>query len=74
METNVTFVVLLLVIAMSTLAGWYFSHIKEAEKPVKVMIFVLYFWGFVFLQLIILAILYQFGAVDFLQNNGYITD
>ncbi len=59
-------IVLMLMIFTSTIAGWSFSRYKQAEIPIKVMIFMLYFWLFVFIQLIIFAIMYQFGMLDFL--------
>ena len=51
---------LMVLISISTAAGWFFSHAKVAEKPVKVMLFVLYFWLFVFIQLVVFAVLYHF--------------
>jgi hypothetical protein len=34
--------------------------------PVKVMLFMLYFWLFAFIQIVIFALLHQFGLLDFL--------
>lgn len=51
---------------LSTIAGWLFSRSKKAETPIKVMVFVLYFWLFAFIQMIVFAVLYQFGLLDFL--------
>lgn len=57
---------LLVMIFISTLAGWFFSRSKKSEKPVRVMLFVLYFWLFVFIQLITFAVLHYFGMLDFI--------
>ena len=59
-----TIIILLIIIFVSTFVGWFFSRLKEAEKPVKVMLFVLYFWGSFFVQLMIFAALYHFGLLD----------
>lgn len=61
---DATVIGLLLIVSIASLAGWFFSHSKEAEKPVKVMLFVLYFWGVVFAQLIVFSLFYQFGFLD----------
>lgn len=55
---------ILVLISISTAAGWFFSHAKVAEKPVKVMLFVLYFWLFLFVQVVIFALLYHFEMFD----------
>lgn len=55
---------IILVIFLSVIASWFFCRSKKAETPVKVMIFILYFWIFVFIQLIVFAVLYQFGILD----------
>ena len=62
---------LMVIILISTGAGWFFSHAKEVEKPVKVMLFVLYFWLFVFIQLVVFAVLYHF---DILNLSAYLED
>jgi hypothetical protein len=55
---NEAIVALLIIVALSTLvAGWLAAQ-KEAERPVKVMIFVGYFWLLAFIQL-------------FLASSGY---
>ena len=60
-----TFVIgLIILISISTLAGWFFSRAKEAEKAIKVMLFVLYFWLFFFIQVVIFALLYHFDMFD----------
>ncbi len=58
-----TVLVVIGVMLISTLTGWFFSHSKEAEMPVKVMLFVLYFWVSVFIQIIIFAGLYHFDLL-----------
>ena len=63
-KMNTMVIGLMVLILISTAAGWFFSHAKEAEKPVKVMLFVLYFWLFVFIQLVVFAVLYHFGLFD----------
>lgn len=52
---------------LSTLAGWFVVSRKMVEKPVKIILFVLYFWGFVFFQLIIFALFYQFDIANIRQ-------
>ena len=66
---NTMVIGLMVLISISTAAGWFFSHAKEAEKPVKVMLFVLYFWLFVFIQLVVFAVLYHF---DILNLSAYL--
>jgi hypothetical protein len=61
---NSTVIGLFIVILISTIAGWLISRSKQVEKPVKAMLFVLYFWVFVFIQLVIFSVLYQFGILD----------
>jgi hypothetical protein len=61
---DIMMVALLVAILISTLAGWLISRSKQVEKPVKVMLFVLYFWGVLFVQLVIFAVLYQLGLLD----------
>ncbi len=51
---------LLVVIVISTLAGWYVSSRKQAEKAIKIMLFLLYFWVFAFLQIALFAVVYYF--------------
>ena len=46
---------LLIVIGLSALGGWLLIVGKEAEKPVKAMMFVAYFWMLAFSQLLLLA-------------------
>jgi len=55
---------LFIIIAVSAGGGWFISSAKQVEKPVKVMLFVLYFWLFIFVQVIVFAILYHFGLID----------
>jgi len=49
---------LLIVIALSAFGGWLFTAGKAIEKPVKVMMFVGYFWLLAFVQLSLLAAIY----------------
>jgi len=48
-------------ILISGFCGWFFSRNKPVEKPVKAMLFVLYFWVGFFIQLMLIAALYYFG-------------
>jgi len=60
---STTIIGLLVIILISTVASWFFSFSKQSENPIKVMLFVLYFWVFLFIQLIVFAILYYFGLL-----------
>ncbi|NOR69178.1 MAG: hypothetical protein GQ532_05700 [Methylomarinum sp.] len=65
-----TIIGLIVVLFISTFVGWFFSHSKKSEMPIKVMLFVLYFWISVFVQIMIFAGLYQFELLDaFIKNN-----
>jgi len=59
--TMIGFFVLMFI---STVFGWLFSRTKKVEKPVKAMLFVLYFWGSFFVQLVIFSLLYYFGLLS----------
>jgi len=61
---STTVIGLIILISISTFAGWFFSRAKEAEKPVKVMLFVLYFWLFFFIQVVVFGVLYHFDMFD----------
>lgn len=50
----------------SVLAGWL-SRRKAAEKPVRVMMFIGYFWLLTFLQLLLATLLYYIGQRFFLH-------
>jgi hypothetical protein len=52
----------LLILALSAGGGWLLvrRHPKEHAMQVKAVLFGLYFWGLVFLQLIIAALVYSF--------------
>ena len=63
---STTVIGLIILISISTFAGWFFSHAKDAEKPVKVMLFVLYFWLFIFVQVMVFAVLYHFDLISVL--------
>ena len=54
----VSILALLLVLALSALGGWWLSAGKTAEKPVRVMMFVGYFWLLAFVQVLLLAAVY----------------
>ncbi|MGR8929353.1 MAG: hypothetical protein ACU836_01850 [Gammaproteobacteria bacterium] len=55
---NTGLLLLLVVLVLSGLLGWWLAGRKVQEKPVRVMMFVGYFWLFTFLQLALLALLY----------------
>jgi len=61
---NSTVIGILSVVFTSTVAGWLISRTKKVEKPVKVMLFVLYFWASFFIQLVAFAMLYHFGLLS----------
>ncbi len=61
---NTTVIGLFGVILISTVIGWVLSRSKKAEKPVKIMLFVLYFWMSFFIQMMAFAVLYHFGLLD----------
>ncbi len=50
------------ILALATGGGWLLvgRHPKEHATQVKAVLFGLYFWGLVFLQLIIAALIYYF--------------
>lgn len=52
---SVTIAGLLAVMAVSAIGGWLLSFRKPVEKPVKVMMFVGYFWLLAFVQLLLVA-------------------
>ncbi len=58
---------LLAIMAISTLIAGWLSGRKSAEKPVKVMMFVGYFWLLTFCQLL-LAVLVYLGWQRFLAH------
>ncbi len=43
---------------LAALVGWFLAARKEAEKPVKVMLFVLYFWVIVFVEIALSGLVY----------------
>lgn len=45
-------------LSLSAAAGWWLSRRKALEKPVRVMMFIGYFWSLTFLQLLLAALLY----------------
>jgi len=64
---NTTVIGLLFLLLIATFSGWFFTRTKTVDKPVKVMLFVLYFWISAFIQLIVFALIYQFGLLDFIM-------
>ncbi|QWF71671.1 hypothetical protein KEF85_04125 [Methylomonas paludis] len=46
---------ILLIVTLAALGGWYLTHGKAQDTPVKVMMFVGYFWLLAFLQLLLFA-------------------
>jgi len=57
---NSLFIYFVIIMLISTSAGWLFSRSKKAEKAIKVMTFMLYFWLFAFMQLIAFGLLYHY--------------
>jgi len=55
---NVAIACLLAIVAVSAVGGWLFCFRKAVEKPVKVMLFVGYFWLLAFVQLLLVALAY----------------
>ena len=49
---------LLVMLLLAAFGGGLISARKPVEKPVKVMLFVLYFWVFVFVQVALFALGY----------------
>ena len=48
------------IVIVSALGGIYFTsrHTEHRQTPVKMIFFGLYFWGLVFFQLLIIALVY----------------
>jgi hypothetical protein len=59
-------VALLGIMLVSALVAGWISQRKIAEKPVKIMMFVGYFWLMTFLQLVLFSVLYFIGQKFFL--------
>lgn len=55
---NVAIVGLLVVVTISAVGGWLLSANQTRETPVKVMLFVGYFWLLAFSQLLLIALSY----------------
>jgi len=51
-------IALLLALVLSALGGWWLSAGKTTEKPVRVMMFVGYFWLLAFVQVLLIALAY----------------
>ncbi|MBU2568975.1 MAG: hypothetical protein KJ725_02870 [Gammaproteobacteria bacterium] len=50
-----------LILIVSLVGGWLLSVQKKSEeKPIKIMLFMVYFWLLFFVQLAILAIVYYY--------------
>jgi hypothetical protein len=64
---NIAIAVLLAILLISAVVGWWLAGRKTQEAPVKIMMFVGYFWLSTFLQLL-LAVLLYLGWQRFLQN------
>jgi hypothetical protein len=47
--------ILLLILVISSLCGWWLSSRKQLEKPLKIMMFIGYFWLVTFLQILLFA-------------------
>lgn len=52
----------LAIVTIAALGGWHFVRRRSPEQPkaVKAVLFGLYFWGLVFLELIVAAVAYHF--------------
>lgn len=50
--------ILLAILLVSALSAWWLVSGKDAENPVKVMMFVGYFWLLTFFQLLVAVICY----------------
>lgn len=66
---NIAIMVLLGMLALSSLLAGWLSRRKAAEKPVRVMIFIGYFWLLTFLQLLLAALLYYIARHFFLADS-----
>ncbi|KAF3977117.1 MAG: hypothetical protein HFP77_08960 [Methylococcales symbiont of Iophon sp. n. MRB-2018] len=51
---------LIAIALISVIIAWLISQSKPAEKVVKVMTFMIYFWLSAFVQLIVFALLYHY--------------
>jgi len=49
---------LLIIVFLSSMGSWFISTRKQVEKPVKAMLFVLYFWILAFVQIGVVAFAY----------------
>jgi hypothetical protein len=55
---NLAVIGLLIVAGISAVGGWLLSSNQNQETPVKVMLFVGYFWLLAFSQLLLIALSY----------------
>jgi Na+-driven multidrug efflux pump len=55
-------VISIVLVTLSTALSLLILKFKSAEQPkqVKIILFGLYFWGFIFLQLAVCAVIYYF--------------
>ncbi|PPD35605.1 MAG: hypothetical protein CTY19_00705 [Methylomonas sp.] len=58
-------IALLVILAIAAITAWLLLRGKTQEMPVKVMMFVGYFWLITFLQLL------TFGLVYFISNRFF---
>lgn len=59
--------ILLAILLVSALCAWWLVSGKDAENPVKVMMFVGYFWLLTFVQLLVAVICYLGWQRFFMQ-------
>lgn len=61
---SIVIIGLLVVAAVSSIGGWLLSSKQSQETPVKIMMFVGYFWLLAFVQFLLIALSY-FGWQHF---------
>lgn len=64
---NLVIAILLAILLVSALSAWWLVSGKDAENPVKVMMFVGYFWLLTFFQLLVAVICYLGWQRFFMQ-------
>lgn len=57
----------IVILGVSALGGIFLSkrHIEQQQTPVKMILFGLYFWGLLFFQLLIVALVYALNKHSF---------
>lgn len=45
-------------VVLATLGGWLISARKPVEKPVRILLLVLYFWVLMFVQIVLFSLGY----------------